>query len=490
MLLETCFDINDETSIVEEVDELMEHIKKTWVILGINQMLHNLCFTWVLFHRFVATGQVEMDSLYAADSQLAEVAKDAKTTKDPECSKILSSILSSILGWAEKRLLAYHDTFDCGNIYTMQGIVSLGVSAAKILVEDISTEYRRKRKGEVDRMEKADSSRRASKNQPNPLPVLAILAEDVGELAVHEKQVFSPILKGWHPLAAGVAVATLHACYANEIKQFISGIVELTPDAVQVLRATDKLEKDLVQIAVEDAVDSDDGGRAIIHEMPPYEANAAISNLVKGWIKTRLDRLKEWVDRNLQQELPIPTHPALLPDLMAGLDKCLQYYIIKAKSGCGSRNTYIPTMPTLTRCETRSKFQGMWKKKEKSQNSQKRNSQVATMNGDNSFGIPQLCVGINTLHCIRSELDVLEKRIITHLRNSESAHVEDFLNGLSKKFELTPAACVEGVQQLSEAVAYKIVFHDLSHVLWGGLYLGEPATSRIDPLLQELERNF
>ncbi|XP_022729093.1 uncharacterized protein LOC111284603 [Durio zibethinus] len=541
MLLETCFNINDETSIVEEVDELMEHIKKAWVILGINQMLHNLCFTWVLFHRFVATGQVEMDLLYAADSQLAEVAKDAKTTKDPEYSSILSSTLTSILGWAEKRLLAYHDTFDSGNIYTMQGIVSLGVSTAKILVEDVSTEYRRKRKGEVDvarnridtyirsslrtafaqRMEKADSSRRASKNQLNPLPLLAILAKDVGELAVHEKQVFSPILKGWHPLAAGVAVATLHACYANEIKQFISGIMELTPDAVQVLRAADKLEKDLVQIAVEDAVDSDDGGKAIIREMPPYEAETAIANLVKGWIKTRLDRPKEWVDRNLQQEvwnpqanqegyapsaveilriidetldaffqLPIPTHPALLPDLMAGLDKCLQYYVMKAKSGCGSRNTYIPTLPALTRCETGSKFQGVWKKKEKSQNSQKRNSQVVTMNGDNSFGIPQLCVRINTLHHIRTEMDVLEKRIITHLRNCESAHVEDFSNGLSEKFELTPAACVEGVQQLSEAVAYKIVFHDLSHFLWDGLYVGEPSSSRIDPLLQELERNL
>ncbi|TYH69404.1 hypothetical protein ES332_D05G052800v1 [Gossypium tomentosum] len=309
MLLETCFDINDETSIVEEVDELMEHIKKTWVVLGINQMLHNLCFTWVLFHRFVATGQVEMDLLYAADGQLAEVAKDAKATKDPGYSRILSSTLTSVLGWAEKRLLAYHDTFDSGNIYTMQGIVSLGVSAAKILVEDVSSEYRRKRKGEVDvarnridtyirsslrtafaqRMEKADSSRRASKNQPNPLPVLAILAKDVGELAVHETKVFSPILKGWHPLAAGVAVATLHSCYANEIKQFMSGIMELTPDAVQVLRAADKLEKDLVQIAVEDAVDSEDGGKAIIREMPPYEAETAIANLVKGWIKTRLD---------------------------------------------------------------------------------------------------------------------------------------------------------------------------------------------------------
>ncbi|KAJ4825086.1 hypothetical protein Tsubulata_035201 [Turnera subulata] len=555
MLLEACFDVNEETTIIEEFDELMENIKKTWTILGINQMLHNLCFTWVLFHRFVASGQIETDLLDAADGQLAEVAKDAKTTKDPQYAKILSSTLSAILGWAEKRLLAYHDTFDSGNIESMYGIVSLGVSAAKILVEDISNEYRRKRKGEVDvarsridtyirsslrtafaqaslccqgpesrihegqRMEKADSSRRASKNQRNPLPVLAILAKDVGELAVKEKQMFSPILKRWHPFSAGLAVATLHACYGNEIKQFVSSITELTPDAVQVLRAADKLEKDLVQIAVEDSVDSDDGGKAIIREMPPYEAEAAIANLVKVWIKARLDRLKEWVDRNLQQEvwnpqanqegfapsavevlriidetldayfqLPIPMHPTMLPDLMAGLDRCLQYYATKAKSGCGSRNTFIPTMPALTRCSTGSKLG--WKKKEKSPNPQKRNSQVATMNGDNSFGVPQLCVRINTLHQLRSELDVLEKRIITHLRNSESASAEDFSNGLAKKFELTPAACIEAVQQLSEAVAYKIVFHDLSHVLWDGLYVGEPSSSRIEPFLQELERNL
>ncbi|XP_068325521.1 protein unc-13 homolog [Pyrus communis] len=540
-LLEACFDLHDETSIIEEVDELMEHIKKTWSILGMNQILHNLCFTWVLFHRFVATGQVELDLLYAADSQLAEVAKDAKATKDSEYCKILSSTLTSMLGWAEKRLLAYHDTFDSSNIDAMQAIVSLGVVAAKILVEDISNEYRRRRKNEVDvarsridtyirsslrtafaqRMEKADSSRRASRHQPNPLPVLAILAKDVGELAVKEKEVFSPILKRWHPFAAGVAVATLHACYANEIKQFISGIAELNPDAVQVLRAADKLEKDLVLIAVLDSVDSDDGGKAIIREMPPYEAETAIANLVKVWIKTRVDRLKEWIDRNLQQEvwnpqvnedgyapsavevlrildetleaffqLPIPMHPALLPDLMTGLDRCLQYYVTKAKSGCGSRNTFVPTMPALTRCTMGSKFQGFGKKKEKSPVPQKRNSQVATLNGDNSFGIPQMCARINTLQRIRSELEVLEKRIITHLRNSESANVEDFSNGLGKKFELTPAACVEAIQQLCEAVAYKMIFHDLSHVLWDGLYVGEPSSCRIDAFLDGLEKNL
>ncbi|OIV97805.1 hypothetical protein TanjilG_12562 [Lupinus angustifolius] len=541
MLLQSCFDANDESSIIEEFDELMEQIKKTWGILGLNQTLHNLCFTWVLFHRFVATGQMDLELLSAADGQLAEVAKDAKTTKDSEYSQILSSTLTSIMGWAEKRLLAYHETFDRVNVETMEGIVSLGVAAAKILVEDISNEYRRRRRTEVNValkgdkfemyrllgwlhesmiMEKADSSRRASKNQPNALPLLAILAKDVGSLAVNEKQVFSPILKRWHPLAAGLAVATLHVGYGNELKQFISGITELTPDVVQVLRAADQLEKDLVQIAVEDSVESDDGGKAIIREMPPYEAEATIANLVKIWIKSRLDKLKEWVDRNLQQELwspqtnqegcapsavealrtvnetldaffqlPIPMHPALLPEVMNGLDRCIQYYVAKAKSGCGSRNTFLPTMPALTRCTIGSKFQGFGKKKDKSPNSQKRNPQVAT-NGDSSFGIPQLCVRINTLQWVLGEFDVLEKRIITLLRNSESARVEDFSNGLAKKFELYPAACLEGIQQLCEAAAYRLVFHNLSHALWDGLYVGDPSSSRIDPFLQELERNL
>lgn len=149
MLLDACFDVNDESIVIEEVDEVLELIKKTWAILGMNQMLHNLCFLWVLFHHYVATGQVEDDLLFAANNLLVEVEKDARATKDSEYGKILSFTLSSILGWAEKRLIAYHDSFHSDNIESMQSVVSLAVVSAKILVEDISHEYRRKRK-EVD----------------------------------------------------------------------------------------------------------------------------------------------------------------------------------------------------------------------------------------------------------------------------------------------------------------------------------------------------
>lgn len=146
-------------------------------------------------------------------------------------------------------------------------------------------------------------SRRSAKHQQNSPPFLCILAQEIIDLAYNEKEIYSPILKRWHPLATGVAVATLHACYGNELKQFVSVNSELTPDNLQVLIAADKLEKDLVHMAVEDSVDSEDGGKSIIQEMTPYEAEGVIANLIKSWTRTRIESLKESVDRNLQQEV-------------------------------------------------------------------------------------------------------------------------------------------------------------------------------------------
>lgn len=530
MLLEASFDPNEETLLIEEVDEVLELIKKTWVSLGINQAFHNLCFSWVLFHRYITTNQVENDLLFAVDSLLMEIEKDAKERKDPIYSKMLSSTVSLILDWAEKRLSNYRNSFHSGNIDLMEIVVSLGVSAAKILVEDISYEYQRKKKDAdvacdrvetyirssirtafAQKVEKAHSTRRSSNNQKNQLPILAILAQEVSEMASNEKDVYSPILKRWLPHSAGVAVATLHSCYGNELKQFISSINELTPGSLEVLGEAQKLEKDLVDLAVEDSVDSEDGGKAIIREMAPYEVETVVSDLVKSWIKTRVDRLKEWVDRNLQQEvwnprankeriapsavevlrlvdeimeafflLPITTHPSLPTGLISSLDKCLQHYIIKATSGCGTRNTFVPTLPALTRCTRGS----MFFKKEKSHIAQGRKSHVGTINGDNNcFGIPQLCVRINSLQHIRTELDVFDKRWKARLRDSRS-------NGSSRTFEHSLDSCKEGIHHLREAIAYKVIFHDLSHVLWDGLYVGEASISRIEPFLQELEQNL
>lgn len=151
--------------------------------------------------------------------------------------------------------------------------------------------------------QRKEKIRHSFKGQKNALPYLSVLAQDIRELVITEKEIFCPVFKRWHPLPAGVAVATLHNCFGSELNNFVTGIDELTPDAMQVLIAADKLEKDLVQIAVEDSADSEDGGKSIIQEMSPYEVETVIDNLVIAWIKIRVDRLKEWVDRNLQQEV-------------------------------------------------------------------------------------------------------------------------------------------------------------------------------------------
>lgn len=137
-------------------------------------------------------------------------------------------------------------------------------------------------------------------------------------------------------------------------------------------------------------------------------------------------------------------------------------------------------MPALTRCK---------KRKENSYAAQGRKPQLGTTDGENSLGLPQQCVRINTMQHIRVELEVLVKRIINRL-NSKSSSPEDISQGIGKKFELSIAACVEGLQQLCEATAYKVVFHDLSHVLWDGLYVGEVSLSRIEPFLEELEQHL
>jgi len=144
----------------------------------------------------------------------------------------------------------------------------------------------------------------------------------------------------------------------------------------------------------------------------------------------------------------------------------------------------MPQLPPLTRCEVGSKL--LFKKKEKPQNLQVRVSQNGTTNGNDPLGLPQLCVRLNTLQYIRGELENLEKKIKTCLRNVESAQA-DITDGLDIKFVLCQAACQEGIQQICETTAYKVTFYDLGHVLWDTLYVGDTATNRVEVLLRELD---
>lgn len=137
-LLQAIFDIKDERLVLDEVDELLELMKKTWSTLGINKPIHNLCFTWVLFEQYVATAQTEPDLLAASLTMLTEVANDAKKAdREPTYMTMLASLLTAINKWCEMRLLDYHGNFDVGSVGLMETILPLVFSATKILEEDV-----------------------------------------------------------------------------------------------------------------------------------------------------------------------------------------------------------------------------------------------------------------------------------------------------------------------------------------------------------------
>jgi hypothetical protein len=152
-------------------------------------------------------------------------------------------------------------------------------------------------------MERVDAQRKSVEGEVEPIPALAMLANDTSALATKEVEKFSPVLKKWHLCAGGIAAVTLHACYRREIKQYVSRLDALTPVAQQVLEAADLLEKSLVQIAVEEGADAEDGGKALIREMPPFETDRIVGDLAKKWVQQRLKKLGDWVSRNVEQEV-------------------------------------------------------------------------------------------------------------------------------------------------------------------------------------------
>ncbi|XP_052621797.1 protein unc-13 homolog [Lactuca sativa] len=531
-LLESLFDIETPTIIINEIDEMLEFIKRTWGILGINQRFHNLCFVWVLFDRFLSTGQVENNLLLACANLLLEIKEDADSDSgfSTQYSKILNSTLMFIFKWAEKGLFGYREFFYRGNVELMHIVLSIGLLADELMVEKSSCDDDMRKivyetSGKVDTYirssmkmafsqirDKLMTSRKSTKRQQtnfNQLPALCVIAQEITDLAFTEKEIYSPILAKHHPLPVGVAVATLHSCFGQQVKAFISNITDLTPDVIQVLIAADKMEKCLVQMAVEDSFDSEDGGKSIIQEMSPYETEIVIGDLVKSWIQTRVERLTQWVHSNLKKEvwnpkvnqgqfgqsvvevlrtisetleayflLPIPLHAALLPDLINGLDKSLQDYIFKAKSTSGSRNKFLPKIPSLSQmAENRTT---------------KDNYDYDYDDDDDSCGILQLCVRVNTFIYIRKELQIFQERVVAQLSSTGSRTTDkgNIVNYYKISFNLSLTACEDGIQELCEVTGYKLVFHELNHVFWKGLYIDGASSSRIEPFLEELEENL
>ncbi|KAL7177605.1 hypothetical protein ACSBR2_030879 [Camellia fascicularis] len=554
-LLRSIFDLKDETLVVDEVDELLELMKKTWTTLGINRPIHNLCFTWVLFQQYVETGQVEGDLLCATVTMLNEVANDVKRTeKEVIYMQMLSSVLSSIKKWTEKRLICYHVNFHKGTVGLMENFLPLVFAATKILEEEvrgISAASPEQEKGivKVDSAGKrVDYYIRSSlkyafaklleNGQINGITfevqevteALMQLAKETEDLAMKEKEVFSPVLKKWHPIAAGVGAVTLHICYGTLLKQYLAGVSSLTGDAIAVLQRAGQLENVLVQMVVEDSDECEDGGKTIVREMVPYEVDSVISNLLKKWMHERLKRGKDCLQRTKETEtwnpksktepyaqsavdlmkiaketledffeIPLSISDDLVRDLAYNLELLFRDYITFIAS-CGSKQSYLPTLPPLTRCSRDSKFSKLWRRASPCSVGV---DDTTHLNGSSEANIPRpstsrgtqrLYIRLNTLHYILSQIHSLDKTISLSPRIIPSPHNHfnnrRHIGTSSSYFEKAISGIQTATQHVSEVAAYRLIFLDSNCVFYEALYVGDVENARIRPALRILKQNL
>ncbi|KAL5711960.1 hypothetical protein ACHQM5_014181 [Ranunculus cassubicifolius] len=549
-LLYSVFDTKDETLVLDEIDELLELMKKTWSTLGINKTIHNVCFTWLLFQRYVATGQIEQDLLCASIAMLSEVANDvSKSDREVMYMKILSSVLASMQDWTERRLLNYRESFHKGTAGLMENLLPLALSTTKILAEDVSNMSVVQEREElamdtmgnrVDVYIKSSlrnafakilenvSNSMDTEGEQEATEALLQLAKETEEIAIEEKENFSPILKRWHPIAVGVAAMTLHDCYGVMLKQYLGGVTTLTNEAIRVLQRAGKLEKDLIQMVVEDSVECEEGGKAIIREMVPYDVESIILSLIKTWIDDRLNRLKKCFHRVKETEtwnpksknepyaqsaveiintaretvdhffqIPIAISDELVQDLADGLENVLQDYTSFVAS-CGSKQSYTPPLPPLTRCNRGSRFRQLWRKASPCKVGSEEDRRGAMVDGNHprpstSRGTQRLYIRLNTLHYMSTHLQSIDKSLTlsprqnTHnLRGNSGRH---FATSRCY-FDLSRSSIQSAIQIVAEVAAYRLIFLDSNFVFYDGLYVGDVANARIRPALRTLKQNI
>lgn len=166
----------------------------------------------------------------------------------------------------------------------------------------------------------------------------------------------------------------------------------------------------------------------------------------------------------------------------------------------GARQSYLPTLPPLTRCNRDSKFSKLWKKAspctvavEDVQNincpSEGHHPRPST-----SRGTQRLYIRLNTLHYFLSHINSLDKtlslspKIVPTSRSRFSNHRRQ--TSSSSYFEHATNAIQSACQHVSEVAAYRLIFLDSNSVFYESLYVLDVTNARIRPALRTLKQNL
>lgn len=362
----------------------------------------------------------------------------------------------------------------------------------------------------------------------DPCETLMYLAAQTMEVARVEKEVYGRVLRQWHPCPMAVAAATLHGNFGALLKRYVSKMGSgLSSESVRALYTASKLDKSLLQMAT--AEDEVGGSRHHHQQMVPYDVDSTIFGLVKGWMDERLAMGDECVKRAQDSEswnprskaepyaqsavdlmklakvtvdellqIQVPTSSVreeLLQRLVDGIDRLVHQYALLVAS-CGSKESYVPQLPPLTRCNQDSKLVQLWRKAappcQVGADSNlscggvvdiATSSKPTRLVAATSRGTQRLYVRLNTLHYLLIVLQSIDRAITSsaqrHHRRARSSVFDHARPALD-------AACLH----VSELSAYRLVFLDSNHTFHQALYQGGVSNARIRPVLRAMKQSL
>lgn len=167
----------------------------------------------------------------------------------------------------------------------------------------------------------------------------------------------------------------------------------------------------------------------------------------------------------------------------------------------GSKQSYIPTLPPLTRCNRDSKFLKLWKKASPCSAAAEDAHHTGSANEGHhprpstSRGTQRLYIRLNTLHYLLSHLHSLDKTlslaptVVPSTRNRFSS-LRRSHSSSSSFFEIATLSIQGACQHVSEVAAYRLIFLDSNSVFYESLYIDDVANARIRPALRILKQNL
>ncbi|KAG0454227.1 hypothetical protein HPP92_025531 [Vanilla planifolia] len=203
-------------------------------------------------------------------------------------------------------------------------------------------------------------------------------------------------------------------------------------------------------------------------------------------------------------EIPVSAREELVQELADGLETIFQDYTTFVAS-CGTKQSYIPSLPPLTRCNQESRLGILWKKASAWVGITQPNAKKkATPEGSyhhrptTSRGTQRLYIRLNTLHYVLAVLHSIDKSL-SFFGRGQSRSPHNRLGGPGSasrrriaptRFEQARASLQGAILHVSEVAAYRLIFVDSNQWFSEGPYVGGVAAARIRPSLRVLKQNL